>query len=672
MKRRIFALLSFALVALLASCRKPSGPHIVGAGVIPNPLNVGQLNTQLVSMPQASVAGQPPSTIVAGQNAQTGSGNAGGPVVLAAGQKDGAGASTIVPIIFGIATGPLSNANIFNGNFFALGQFGETAGGVAVMGMCGGTNGLGAGCTAAEIAAEGPISIATEAPTVGIGTPISFAPKNGFQGIQSQTFVFSSAGDNLPYWTFNGGAATASFLAAKSGILAMPWGDSNENQQILTQSNATNTEDLPVISRVSNVLTFGSGTENDAFASASTATCSIANATGNGLVVSSPLNVPASASFNVDTHSTWVEGNVWPCVNDCWAAQLYTADTTATTANQTIATIPITSGSQAVTQLHAKLEAREVSTGDFATFTEDWSYVNNSGTIAAPTGSQPTWTDNGHSTGAGTSIAPAFSVSGANILVKVTPWTTSAVHWRLRIEHDVDMGAAAAPSRPSGAGIVLDASVQGLGAVNTWSDQSGNGNNLTLRGGATAPTNTANAGPGGNTNAVLFTSGTWMGLADLSNAVVGAKNFTIGIVGKLTSTSTNSTFVLVGNTNLNGFQLGSNLNADNARAFNFPGLTGSSSPPGPNQISDGPSTTNWEIWVASSDANGNLSLSVNGVPKPLSTANSVAITPSTFFNVGSDTQGGSQLGGGIAEIDAWNTVQNNLAVYQYLHVKWGL
>ena len=649
--KRISSVLVATLLALI-SCHRPP-PQGFGAGVIPQNPVVGTLTAQQVSSPAftmtqaASGAGQ--STVLRSQAAATGSGLQGGSVFVTAGKSEDA--LNTDTVLFGSETVVGGSVPPTTNYFGALDLTWHQSNGVIIANFGRGNNGVGGGVNAIEISAFNPMSIATEN-----NSPISFLPSSG-TGAQSSFTVIATLGDNMPAMSFSNFGAT--YPASSSGILRMPWGESSNDQEILGQRTSANTDDRSILSRQSGALTYANLVENSNFCSLSTANVEILNSSGNGLTVSSPQNPTSNASFNVDSHSTWVEGDVWPCTHDCWAAQIYTADT-ASTSQSTIATIPITSGTQAVTQLHAKLEAREASTGDFASFTIDWSYVNNSGTIAAPSGSQPAWTDNGHSTGAGTSIAPAFSISGANILAKVTPWTTSAVHWRLRVEHDVDMGAAAAPTIPSGAVLSVNSTSISLGSVTTWTDQSGHGNNL-VNAAAAKPVNTANAGPGGNTPAVVFTQGTWMAMKVL-NALIGAKNFTVHLVVEVTSTSGQNVIVSSGDTT-SGVTIGVGIDGSLSREI---GLMGS------NTILDGPATTTWEDWIVTSDASGNLSFWVNGAPRSISQQNATAITPSANFYVGSWTPSTGQLGGAVAEIDAWPAAQSPTAVYAYAHATWGL
>jgi hypothetical protein len=667
---RTLAVLLLVSSAGLVSCHKPApGGGKLGASVIPNNATLQQLtattgvNTQLLAMPQAMAGGVPPMTHVRSQAAATGSNVIGADMGFVTGASDGTAlpsGNQIEPFFWWsqeLTPGSCTNEANRTGcnNLMLLKSFG--LGGTTLL-LGGGTNGGGAGQIGVQITTGAlPLALATEG-----NSPITLQPNGYSQG--QAGFVFSSApGDVTPTLSMMGFGST--YPQASEGNLRLPWGDSNTDQEILDQRNSANTDDFQWLSRLSGVATYGNLSENSNVCSATTENVQLLNGTGSGLTVTS-MQGATGAALGVDTHSTWVQGEKqYPCTHDCWVTQVYTADTAANS-QQTIATIPITSGSHAITQLKINVEAREVSTGDFATFTEAWTYDNNAGSIVAPSGSQPAATDTGHSTAA-TGIAPQFATSGSNVLVKATPWTTSAVHWLTKVEMSTDMGAATAPTIPSGAVLVVTSTAQSLGAVSTWTDQSGNGNNLThVTTGM--PTNTANAGPGGNTNAVLFTSGTWMALRTANNALIGTKNFTIALVAQVTSTANQNVFVSSGDA-ASGVSVGVGLNATATRDVNdmgkSVGLFGQA-------ISDGPATTAWEAWVYTSDSSGNLSLMVNGVPKTLAPGNSTAISPSANFYVGSWTPSTGQLGGGLAEIDVWTTAQNPAAVYAYQHQTWGL
>jgi hypothetical protein len=665
--RRVAAVVLVAVgcAGALVACRKPSpSGSKVGVGVLPNNLalvTTTQINTQLLAMPAATAAGKPPFTHLRSQAAQPGSNSPGAELGFVVGASDGtaAGVNPSQPFFwFGQENTPGSCTNEIGGsgclNYMILKWLGS---GVMNMLLGGGTDNIGGGVNAVEVSSAVPMNIATEGKS-----PISFNPNNGVAGQQQSGFIMvDQPGDTEPSLQLQ----TFSQPNPGAGFLRLPYGDSGNSQMAVIQRNAANNDDLPLVSRQYGVATYGSLLENANYCSATTANVQLLNATGHGLTVSS-VHGTTGAGFGVDTQSTWLEGeNQYPCTHDCWVTQLYPSDTSANS-QQTIATIPITSGTHAITQLKINVEGREVSTGDFATFTEAWTYDNNGGSIVAPSGSQPAATDTGHSTAA-TGIAPQFAVSGSNVLVKATPWTTSAVHWLTKVEMSTDMGAATAPTRPSGAALVVTSSSIGLGAVTTWTDQSGNGNNLVNASGASKPVNTANAGPGGNTNAVVFTSGTWMALKTANNALVGTKNFTIAIVAQVASTSGQQVFTSIGDT-VTGTTLGTGIAGTSLRDIY---LMGTPTPPGP-ELSAGPATTNWEAWVYTSDSNGNASLLVNGVNRPLSQQNAAPLSPSANFYVGSWNTSNGQLGGGIAEIDVWATAQNPAAVYAYEYGVWGL
>ncbi|HEY2598587.1 MAG TPA: LamG-like jellyroll fold domain-containing protein [Candidatus Dormibacteraeota bacterium] len=146
----------------------------------------------------------------------------------------------------------------------------------------------------------------------------------------------------------------------------------------------------------------------------------------------------------------------------------------------------------------------------------------------------------------------------------------------------------------------------------------------------------------------------------LLNALIGTTNFTIAIIGKVTSTASVQSFVSVGTT-ANGIVLGVDINASSARDFNANGVVA---------VSDTTSlaTTSWESWVLNSDASGNLTLMVNGVAHTPSPASATCAAPSAFLTLGAASAGSEALNGGLYDSAVWTVAQNNNAgIYQFHH-----
>ena len=121
----------------------------------------------------------------------------------------------------------------------------------------------------------------------------------------------------------------------------------------------------------------------------------------------------------------------------------YVATTTATTAGQTIALVPLPAG---VNQVHWTLTAWDTTGTNFATFEIVTAYLANGTTTITSPSAAATITDTGHTAGAGTSIAvtlvPTVSGGETNLAVNVTPWTTNSVHWALHVVSPINTGVA--------------------------------------------------------------------------------------------------------------------------------------------------------------------------------------------------------------------------------------
>ena len=216
-----------------------------------------------------------------------------------------------------------------------------------------------------------------------------------------------------------------------------------------------------------------------------------------------------------------------------------------------------------------------------------------------------------------------------------------------------DGGASSAPAPPGAPAIWLRADKQALGPVNTWADLSGNGNSLTVPSGASAPTNTAGAGPGGTLPAVVFT-GTSTDVLHIASALgIGTKNFTIAIIVQAASASAAEAFLSVGNTS-SGTCLTISSSTRNPAQLGGVGA-----------ISDGASSASWEAWVFTSDASGNFTFTVNGVNKSVSPASGTAAAASADFTVGAFSNFNSPMTGSVLEVLAWATAQNNATVADY-------
>jgi hypothetical protein len=522
-----------------------------------------------------------------------------------------------------------------------------TAGGVAILGMGGGTDGLGTGIAGCEIAGTHSISIATE----GTSAPVQFGPiANAFRGICQ----FASDGTTgLPILQM---FDTDRLTTATSGIFRLPWAASTSSQAVISQRNAGNTFDLPIFERIGAMATWGNVNEN-AVSDALNEWDFAFTSAGPGLRALGPSGLAFAAQS--DTSKTLQHGADVGTDGDL--VQLKSANTTSMTANQDLAII--TPRDSNVTKIEIHVVGVDQITGDFASFDMTACFGKVAGSVVAPT-ALPSATDTGHSTAAGTSIALRFLVSGADVHVQGTPWTTHQVHWTTTVVSRIN-----APVQPPSSWLPTSAAVQptmwlradrGLTASGggtptpTWPDQGPNGNSPTI-GGGTAPLCTSGTGPKVSLPSVVF-SGTSAQMA-LATAIIPTKNFTVVLVVKTSNTAASGVFCASGNTS-SGWEF---TDSGGNRFMIANGVVGV-------QDTTAGATTGWEVWIFNSDASGNLALTINGTVHSLSTSPVTALTPSGNFWVGG-LAGVGNLVGQIFEIVVWpsklgSSDQTSLLTYE--------
>jgi hypothetical protein len=184
------------------------------------------------------------------------------------------------------------------------------------------------------------------------------------------------------------------------------------------------------------------------------------------------------------------------------------------------------------------------------------------------------------------------------------------------------------------------------GAIATWPDQSGNGNDYTQATGAKQPVQTSGVGPKVSLPALVFTAANSQFLSRAA-AVVPQNNFTVGIVAKANSVASSMVHYCAGSA-ANGILFGPDNNASTKRDFNANGVAA---------ISDttNNATTNWELWILSCDGAGNLTLRVNGVAHTLSPSSAAIAAPTALSTIGALNGGTTRfLDGLIYEIFVYN------------------
>ncbi len=604
---------------------------------------------------QSTSAGNGVIARLRSQAAKTGSNGIGGGVSLLAGKLDGSSWTLSPRITFGeaLALDPTTvNESTFT-NFFEYAAFGRSSSGVVGIGFGGGSTGTGGGVISVELSCFSPLSIATEAGGNGNGT-IQISPASLGGGTSRATWNFQAWQDGSAQLQVQSAAGQN----AANGIFAIDWSGSSTYQALWSQRDSGNANDLPIAARWTGQLVLGSFAENPAHWGQSGQTFrALQTGTGFQFQNQSPSAAGTQALLTIasDNHASLVQGDTLAGTSDAVIQQIYTANTTSTTASQTIATIPLRGGTNAADYVNLVIIGRCPSTGDMASFERRALYTNNGGTItlvgsAASIGNDP------HTAGAGAAINPLLTISGSNLLVQVTPWTATATHWTVYPDQFVNSSAATAAATPTPPGspvIWVNADLQALGSVTTWSDQSGNGHNLTSA--STAPVNTANAGPSGAQRALVYSGN---GYLQIANALgLGVSNCTLAIIAKVTSTSASQTLLSVGA--FNGVTLAVDSDATQHRSVDWNG--------GSPRALAGLATTSWESWILTVDTRGNWYLLINGVAKALNPLNVVPNSPSAGFVVGANLVGTGIVTGDIYDVAAWATAQDPYAVYAYHH-----
>lgn len=323
-------------------------------------------------------------------------------------------------------------------NYFGLALLKDVGGGVVDLTLGAGTDGAGTGVAGVEISCASVMNIATEVggtPTA----PINILPAGAGPGGGQTYFSHGQDGTTgLPYLVM---AVRVTDPVPTHGTIRLPWATSTGFFPIITQRDSANTLDLDILIRFVNELYLGNTHDNlriecsseVLFEMAATAPATAIyefNDAAGGVIVGL-LN---------DTHQRIMQGtNVWPPIKDANSQTRWTAATN-TTALQTIISVPITNN--AITILRVEIRAKDTTgTGDFACFSLEWSYSKVAGVISAGAGAQPAATDLNHSTAA-VGVAPQFAINGANIDLKVTPWSANAIHWAITVNEYVDTGTA--------------------------------------------------------------------------------------------------------------------------------------------------------------------------------------------------------------------------------------
>lgn len=137
--------------------------------------------------------------------------------------------------------------------------------------------------------------------------------------------------------------------------------------------------------------------------------------TGGTLVISCTGDAARTCEYGAST-------------TDCAVQSIYSATTTATTANTVFATIPMSAG---VNNLEILIIAK--SGTDYTALKLSRTFFNNAGTVTADTSGTDSPSELGHSAGAGVLVAPNFNISSANVEVRGTPWTATSTAWRVYV-----------------------------------------------------------------------------------------------------------------------------------------------------------------------------------------------------------------------------------------------
>jgi hypothetical protein len=274
--------------------------------------------------------------------------------------------------------------------------------------------------------------LAEQSDTFGTGTLRYYDAQ--LDGVRRFSVIEQSGYASLAFYDANG------YTANEASFIAIPFGTGDGTDQgILVQRNNGNTADLEIITRQISELYFGSYSECNRYHTLDTTLFEAYAKGGRGFQFSNPYSGTIGA-FRSDSSKTIVQGE--PDVGrDGCIAQIYSANTTSTRAEQTVAVVPLLPG---VNQIHWVLTAWDTTGTDFASFEITTCYYANGTTLITSPSAAPKVTDTGHTEGAGTSIRPTLvptaSGDGTYVVVNVSPWTCDSVHWVLRAVSVVNTG----------------------------------------------------------------------------------------------------------------------------------------------------------------------------------------------------------------------------------------
>jgi len=435
--------------------------------------------------------GTTPNITIQTAAAKTGSGNPGGNITFVCGAGDGLTLPYPWPPVSGQPYQGFyftTNTAINGSSTFGLGRLNYIGGGVVNLCLGLGDNGVGGGVAGVEIGCYSELSIATEGgevnchairtppgldanwvlqpcthdatneagwiltvpilhPTSGDASCVQvLAVESGsfgtgtlryydaqLGGVRRFSVIEQSGYASLAFYDANG------YTANEASFIAIPFGTGDGTDQgILVQRNNGNTADLEIITREVGELYFGSYSESNRYHTLDTTLFEAYAKGGSGFQFSNPYGT--IGAFRSDSQRTIVQGEPDGGRDGC-IAQIYSANTTSTLAEQTVAVVPLLPG---VNHIHWVLTAWDTTGTDFASFEIATCYYANGTTVITTPSVAPTVTDTGHTAGAGTSIYPTLvptaSGGGTYVVVKVSPWTCDSVHWVLRAVSVVNTG----------------------------------------------------------------------------------------------------------------------------------------------------------------------------------------------------------------------------------------
>lgn len=384
---------------------------------------------------QATIGGSGKTLTMRSQASATGSNANGADISLVLGASDGTavGAAGGPFVWWGQEIVPGVPVTVFPpSNYFNYGVLKGHGGGVVAVVLGGGTNDGGSGIAGVELSAFAQFSIATE---LG-GTPqsdIVIQPASTFGGGQAFFRHLTDPAIGTPGLSFGGFGDSGA--QALTGILRLAYMQSATNQPILVQRDAGNANDLDIISRQTDRLTWGSFSESSVLLVRQSYTIEMGLQGGIGVSSFGPFGfVVAQGS---DSAKTVSHGAVSGGNGSGGQRQLYSVVSSAVTPLNILAVTPgpgitpTVPGS--VSHYRANVVAIDLTTHEWTSFSQEQAFSFFSGTVVASISTVTLDEVRESNAGLAAGTTPSFAVTSNTITLTVTPWSANNIEWVIEL-----------------------------------------------------------------------------------------------------------------------------------------------------------------------------------------------------------------------------------------------